>query len=61
MQPLQYCIGPTIRIGHKILCLPYAGFFVDDSGRVNNILQYGGSCKKKDFYYNIIFIKYFVQ
>ena len=23
MQPLQNCIGPTIRI----LCLPYAGFF----------------------------------
>ena len=26
MQPLQYCIGPTIRIGREILCLPYAGF-----------------------------------
>ena len=28
MQPLQNCIGPTIRIGQKILCLPYAGFYV---------------------------------
>ena len=26
-QPLQNCIGPTIRIGREILCLPYAGFF----------------------------------
>ena len=25
-QPLQNCIGPTIRIGREILCLPYAGF-----------------------------------
>ena len=28
MQPLQNCIGPTIRIGQKILCLPYAGFLI---------------------------------
>ena len=27
VQPLQNCIGPTIRIGREILCLPYAGFF----------------------------------
>ena len=27
MQPLQNCIGPTIRIGREIRCLPYAGFF----------------------------------
>ena len=27
MQPLGNCIGPTIRIGREILCLPYAGFF----------------------------------
>ena len=26
-QPLENCIGPTIRIGREILCLPYAGFF----------------------------------
>ena len=26
MQPLQNCIGPTIRIGREILSLPYAGF-----------------------------------
>ena len=25
MQPLKNCIGPTIRIGQEILCLPYAG------------------------------------
>ena len=29
MQLLQNCIGPTIRIGREILCLPYAGFFSD--------------------------------
>ena len=29
MQRLQNCIGPTIRIGREILCLPYAGFFKD--------------------------------
>ena len=27
MQPLQICIGPTIRIGQEIWCLLYAGFF----------------------------------
>ena len=27
MQPLQICIGPTIRIGQESWCLPYAGFF----------------------------------
>ena len=26
MQPLQNCIGPTIRIGRESWCLPYAGF-----------------------------------
>ena len=26
-QPFQNCIGPTIRIGRDILCLPYAGIF----------------------------------
>ena len=29
MQPLQNCIGPTIRIGLEILCLPYAGFLIE--------------------------------
>ena len=27
-QPLQICIGPTIRIGRESWCLPYAGFFL---------------------------------
>ena len=27
MQPLQICIGSTIRIGRESWCLPYAGFF----------------------------------
>ena len=27
MQPLQICIGPTIRIGRESWGLPYAGFF----------------------------------
>ena len=26
-QPLQICIGSTIRIGRETWCLPYAGFF----------------------------------
>ena len=26
MQPLESCIGPTIRIGREILCLPNVGF-----------------------------------
>ena len=26
-QPLQICIGPTIRISRESWCLPYAGFF----------------------------------
>ena len=25
-QPLQICIGPTIRIGRESWCLPYAGY-----------------------------------
>ena len=29
MQPLLICIDPTISIGHKRWCLPYAGFFFD--------------------------------
>ena len=29
MQPLKNFIGPTIRIGQEILCLPYAGFLYD--------------------------------
>ena len=29
MQPLQNVIAPTIRIGQEILCLPYAGFFIN--------------------------------
>ena len=31
MQPLQICIGPTIRIRRESWCLPYAGFFVRSS------------------------------
>ena len=27
-RPTRPCIGPTIRIGREILCLPYAGFFL---------------------------------
>ena len=27
MEPLQICIGPTIRIGRESWFLPYAGFF----------------------------------
>ena len=27
MQPLKNCIGPTIRIGREIRCVPYAVFF----------------------------------
>ena len=30
MQPLQICIGPTIRIGRESWCLPYAGFLLTD-------------------------------
>ena len=32
MQPLQICIGPTIRIGRESWCLPYAGFFLKETG-----------------------------
>ena len=28
MQFLQNCIGPTIRIGREIQCLPYAQFLL---------------------------------
>ena len=33
MQPLQICIGPTIRIGRESWCLPYAGFFIEVTDR----------------------------
>ena len=38
MQPLQNCIGPTIRIGREILCLPYAGFFFSPIKKFVNLL-----------------------
>ena len=28
MQPLQICIGPSIRIDQESWCLPYAGFLL---------------------------------
>ena len=42
MQPLQNCIGPTIRIGREILCLPYAGFFYCMVGSEAMAIQWGG-------------------
>ena len=39
MQLLKNCIGPTIRIGPEIQCLPYAGFFL-----LNSILLHGNDC-----------------
>ena len=38
MQPLQNCIGPNIRIGREILCLPYAGFFILRIGSFNLLI-----------------------
>ena len=35
MQPLQICIGPSIRIGRESWCLPYAGFFSHKVGWLN--------------------------
>ena len=32
MQPLNICIGPIIRIGREIRCLPYAEFFLFITG-----------------------------
>ena len=49
MQPLQICIGPTIRSSREILCLPYAGifllqydllFFIDFVSSVNLFLNH---------------------
>ena len=34
-QPLQLCIGPSIRIGRESWCLPYAGFFQGDYDLIN--------------------------
>ena len=34
MQPLPNCIGPTIRIGREILCLPYAGFLITEQKEI---------------------------
>ena len=39
MQPLENCIGPTIRIGREILCLPYAGFFFETSKIKNHFYK----------------------
>ena len=63
MQPLQNCIGPTIRIGWEILCLPYAGFLCRVSpttqfriqNNPNNIIGsevtalFSGGCQKDGF------------
>ena len=40
MQLLQNCIGPTIHIGQEILCLPYAGFFLGQSGVSEELTHY---------------------
>ena len=40
MKPLQNCIGPTIRIGREILCLPYAGFFCNYLVKYVKILSF---------------------
>ena len=38
-QLLQNCIGPTIRIGREIQCLPYAGFFILKTQDTNYLSQ----------------------
>ena len=52
MQPLQICIGPTIRIGQESWCLPYAGFLLNalDIVNIQNIIKnnfYGGLILQK--------------
>ena len=37
-QPLDICIGPTIRISREGWCLPYAGFFFDKSRNLSKIV-----------------------
>ena len=38
-QPLQICIGPSIRIGRESWCLPYAGFFLEQPILLDVFLQ----------------------
>ena len=47
MQPLQICIGPTIRIGRESWCLPYAGFFFKDLFTISYYKLLCGIGKKK--------------
>ena len=41
-QPLQNCIGPTIRISREILGLPYAGFFLLSFEKIFNDAKEAG-------------------
>ena len=44
-QPLQNCIGPTIRIGREIFCLLYAGLLTSAA-----LLQFGYCQKLRTFW-----------
>ena len=49
MQPLQICIGPTIRIGRESWCLPYAGFFF--RGCLNREYQAARACSRLKLFF----------
>ena len=53
MQPLQNCIGPTIRIGREIFCLPYAGFFTAVFTQIKIFAKLLKSLSKKNNNYDL--------
>ena len=57
MQPLQICIGPIIRIGRESWCLPYAGFFFLNMGKLkkNQQMQQMYINVKLKYYFNNLF------
>ena len=49
-QPLQICIGPSIRIGRESWCLPYAGFFSSEIAKHPKICpSFGGKMPEAQF------------
>ena len=54
--PPSYGIGATIRIGQEMLCLPYAGFFLDALASLGMLIGHDSQIEKftvKDHLFHI--------
>ena len=60
MQPLQICIGPSIRIGRESWCLPYAGFFNETAESFNVISFWLSQFPRQDLFLNTSLVVAFI-